>query len=396
MLRCLGLLMWALPMGTVPAGSSTAQPKDTAVSILYLSRDAHDTARATLLDPVVADYGWQGAKFGLGEINANGQFLGQKYELIKVTVPADGDISVVAGKALSGRIDLVVADLNAADLLAVANLPAATHDIILDARTSDDSLRQNDCRNNVFHMLPNWAMRADALGQFLARKNWRRWFLLTGTAPADQAYATAIRRAASRAGAKIVAEGSFKYQADSARPQIQNQLSTVTRTSAEYDVLIAADTTDTFGDYLLFNTWAPRLVAGTHGLAAVAWHSLFKEYAARGMQYRFYLAASRDMTERDYGNWLAVSIIGTAVMRGGGPSAAGVARYLLSDEFSIPAYKGEGLSFRRWDHQLRQPLLLFGPRMLVTMWPQDVSGQAHDQTDTLGYDGRESACHFLQ
>jgi ABC transporter substrate binding protein (PQQ-dependent alcohol dehydrogenase system) len=102
------------------------------------------------------------------------------------------------------------------------------------------------------------------------------------------------------------------------------------------------------------------------------------------------------MTERDYGNWLAVSVIGTALMRGSEPNAAGVARYLLSDEFSIPAYKGEGLSFRRWDHQLRQPLLLFGPRMLVTMWPQDVTGQARDQVDTLGYDGRESACHFLQ
>jgi len=146
---------------------------------------------------------------------------------------------------------------------------------------------------------------------------------------------------------------------------------------------------------LSYNTWAPRLVAGTQGLTAVAWNSVFREYAARGMQYRFFLAASREMTERDYGNWLAASIIGEAVTRSGKADAGAVKSYLLSDQFSVPAFKGEGLSFRRWDHQLRQPILLFGPRMLVSMWPQEASDHAKFQTDTLGYDQPESTCHFV-
>jgi ABC transporter substrate binding protein (PQQ-dependent alcohol dehydrogenase system) len=75
---------------------------------------------------------------------------------------------------------------------------------------------------------------------------------------------------------------------------------------------------------------------------------------------------------------------------------AAVKSYILSDQFSVPANKGEGLSFRRWDHQMRQPLLLFGPRMLVSMWPQDVSGHTKLQTDTLGYDQPESTCHLAQ
>jgi ABC transporter substrate binding protein (PQQ-dependent alcohol dehydrogenase system) len=363
------------------------------VPIIYLSRDDADPSRASLTDPVTADYGWQGAKFGVAEININGRFLGKQYELIKITVPSGGDIAGAARSALSTKHLLVIADLKAADLLAVADLPEAKDAVILDARTSDDSLRQGDCRDDVFHILPNWAVRADALGQFLARKNWKRWFLPRGVTPADQSYAAAVKRAASRVGAKIVAERSYEYRTDAAR---ESQLSNATRMSSAYDVLFVADTGDAFGEYLPYNTWDPRPIAGTHGLAAVAWNHLFKEYAARGMQYRFFLAASRDMTERDYGNWLAASIIGEAVTRSGTTDAAGIRSYLLSDQFSVPAFKGEGLSFRPWDHQLRQPVLLFGPRMLVSMWPQDGSGHTKLQTDTLGYDQPETVCHLVR
>jgi ABC transporter substrate binding protein (PQQ-dependent alcohol dehydrogenase system) len=386
-----------------PAWSAQA-PDDQAhisVPIVYLSVDDPDLSRASLMDPVVSHYGWQGARFGVDEININGRFLGKQYELIKITVPSGGDVASAARGAFSDGHLLIIADLKAADLKAVADLPEAKGAVILDARTSNDSLRQGDCRDNVFHLLPNWAVRADALGQFLARKSWKRWFLLTGVSPDDQAYAAAVKRAASRVGAKIVAESSYEYRTDSAdesrgHEQIQSQLRNATHTSVPYDVLFVVDTGDAFGEYLPYNTWDARPVVGTHGLAAVAWNSLFKEYAARGMQYRFFLASSRDMTERDYGNWLAASILGEAVMRSGKVDAAAIKSYLLSDKFSIPAFKGEGLSFRRWDHQLRQPVLLFGPRMLVSMWPQDGSDHIKLQTDTLGYDEAQTACHFVR
>jgi ABC transporter substrate binding protein (PQQ-dependent alcohol dehydrogenase system) len=386
------------------AASNEPAPSDqprVSVPIVYLSMDDPDLARASLLDPVIADYGWQGAKFGVDEININGRFLGKQYELIKITVPTGGDVASAARSAFSDGHLLVIADLKAADLLAVADLPEAKDAVILDSRTSDDSLRQGGCRDNVFHLLPNWAVRADALGQFLARKNWKRWFLLAGVSADDQAYAAAVKRAASRVGAKIVAQSSYEYRTDSTdgsrgHEQIQSQLRNATRTSSAYDVLFVVDTSDAFGEYLPYNTWDARPVVGTHGLAAVAWNSLFKEYAARGMQYRFFLTASRNMTERDYGNWLAASIIGEAVMRSGKADAAAIKSYFLSDRFSIPAFKGEGLSFRRWDHQLRQPVLLFGPRTLVSMWPQDGSDHIKLQTDTLGYDEAQTACHFVR
>ncbi len=260
--------------------------------------------------------------------------------------------------------------------------------VILDARTSDDALRQADCRTNVFQLLPDWAMRADAIGQYLTKKNWRRWFLVTGATPADNEIAAAVKRSAARFGAQIVVQQTFRSDSDdpeSSREQIQAQLAAATRATVDYDVLFAADTANVFGDYLLYNTSAPRLVVGTHGMVAEAWDPQFREYAARGVLYRFYKSASREMTERDYGNSIAMAAFADAMTRGGKSDAAGVAAYFRSIQFSLAANKGEGLSFQPWDQQLRQPLLLFGPRLLVAMAPPE----------GLGVDQQHSECRKI-
>ena len=374
-------------------------PTAGAITILYISREQAEPSRASLLEPAEAHYGLQGAEFGLQEINSGGRFLGKQYALIRIIVPANGDLQAEARKALADNTHrLVVADLQAKDLLTLGDLPEAKDTVILDARTSDDTLRQADCRANVFHLLPNWAMRADAIGQFLARRNWKRWFLLSGVAPADQAFGAAAKRAAGRFEAQVVTEKTFRTDSDdpsASREQIQAQLANATRTSNDYDVLFVADTSNAFGDYLLYNTAAPRLVVGTHGMVAEAWDAQFREYAARGVLYRFYKSASREMTERDYGNSLAMAALGDAVTRGGKTDPSGIKAWFLSDQFSLAANKGEGLTFRHWDQQLRQPLLLFGPRMLVAMAPRGDPQQTKLLTDTLGFDRAHSECRRI-
>ena len=76
------------------------------------------------------------------------------------------------------------------------------------------------------------------------------------------------------------------------------------------------------------------------------------------------------MTERDYTAWLTVRIIGEAVTRTSSADPQTIRDYLRSDAFQIAAFKGEALSFRTWDQQLRQPILIVGPRMLVSVSPQ--------------------------
>ena len=66
--------------------------------------------------------------------------------------------------------------------------------------------------------------------------------------------------------------------------------------------------------------------------------------------------------------------------------------YLVSDQFEITAFKGEGLTFRTWNQQMRQPVLLVAPRVLISVSPQDEFLHERTPLDTLGFDQPESNC----
>ena len=368
-------------------------------TIVYLTKDYQEPPPLSLVDKEVKDKGIQGARIALDEDNRTGRLLGQHYDLMEALLSKDASPVEKAKELLAAGQRIIVADLESADLLAVADLPEASNALIFDVRTSDDVLRQEQCRANIFHVPPNWAMRADALAQYLMWKKWRHWVLIVGKSPADEGYAAAIRRAAKRFGAKIVAERPYVFEAGSRRTdtghqQIQTQMPMLTQGVPDHDVVIVADESDVFGDYLLFRTAEPRPVAGTHGLVAVAWHRAFEEYAGTQMQNRFERKAGRIMTERDYTAWLAVRIVGEAVTRTGKNDPDALRAYILSEKFEVAGFKGQGMNFRSWDLQLRQPLLIAGPRALVSISPQE--GYLHPKylTDTLGFDQPETKCRL--
>ncbi len=68
--------------------------------------------------------------------------------------------------------------------------------LFFNIRATDVSLRQEDCRANVMHVVPDRYMLADALAQYLVVKKWTNWLLVYGSTPGDLAYADAIKRAA--------------------------------------------------------------------------------------------------------------------------------------------------------------------------------------------------------
>ncbi|MFZ0498053.1 MAG: ABC transporter substrate-binding protein [Steroidobacteraceae bacterium] len=404
-IRVLASLTLALAAGVSPSfAAATALGAAAAHTfpIVYL-REAYPGPgiMPSLLETNPDDLGLAGVQEGTDEINTTGKFLGWHFKLYVVTLPAGADIADQARKVFTHGPSVIVADLQADDLLKLADAPATKGALILDMRTTEDSLRQQDCRANVFHILPSQAMRADALAQFLVEKRWTRWFLLQGPTPQDAVYAADVRRSAGRYGARVVAARSYDYnpgsrRSDTGYQQIQTQMPLATQVGSDYDVLFVADETDLFGDYLPYNTYDARPVVGTQGLIATAWTPGFQSYSALQMQYRFQLFAHRDMTERDYGGWLALNIVGNAVMRGNQISPAGIRAYLRSDNFLVAGFKGQGMTFRSWDQQLRQPVLIAQPLMVVSMSPQAGFLHPGETTDTLGFDQPETQCRRVQ
>jgi ABC transporter substrate binding protein (PQQ-dependent alcohol dehydrogenase system) len=371
------------------------------ISIVYLAKSYEEPTPPSLMETIPIDQGVAGAKLATQEINTTGKFLGVQYTLNVVSLAADAKVAEQAQQLLASGPAIIVADLDANDLLALADLPAAKDALILDMRTIDDRLRQEDCRKNIFHLLPDRAMRTDALAQFLATKRWNHWFVLKGPTKEDDAYADDIRRSATRFGGHIVDTRTYNYnpgarRVDTGFQQIQTQMPLETQSVPYYDVLFVADETDLFGDYLPYNTYDARPIVGTQGLLATAWHPSFQEYSSLQMQHRFRLFAHRGMTERDYGGWLAVRIVGEAVIRSGKTSPAELHDFLRSSQFEVAGFKGEGMTFRNWDQQLRQPVLLAQALMVVSMSPKEGFLHPTNLTDTLGFDEPETKCHFKQ
>jgi ABC transporter substrate binding protein (PQQ-dependent alcohol dehydrogenase system) len=241
-------------------------------------------------------------------------------------------------------------------------------------------------------------MLADALAQYLVWKRWKRWFLVVGPAPEDRLYADAVRRAAGRFGGDIIVEKPWAFRHGSGRTDtghvtIQTEIPAFTNV-ADHDVLVVVDETSAFGDYLEGRTARPRPVAGTHGLVATAWSPVSEQWGATQLQSRFLKQAGRRMGALDYAAWVAVRSVGEAAIRSRSADPAAILAYLRGPEFALSAFKGQGQSFRAWDGQMRQPILIAGPRLLVSVSPQAGFLHRTSELETLGVDREESACRF--
>lgn len=100
------------------------------------------------------------------------------------------------------------------------------------------------------------------------------------------------------------------------------------------------------------------------------------------------------MTDRDYAAWLAVRAIGEAAARTNATDHAAIVGFMRSERFELAGFKGARLSFRSWDGQLRQPVLLATPRALVSVSPQPGFLHQFSELDTLGIDKPETKCRM--
>ncbi|NNE64450.1 MAG: ABC transporter substrate-binding protein [Gammaproteobacteria bacterium] len=378
---------------TLASGQSAAQDMLDA-NIIYLARDEQPHQPLSLLEAVVEDNGLPGARLALKDTQTTGSFLGQTYSLQHVVIGEGDDLIATYRELLSAGNRLFIVDLNATDIL---DLAAVDKDVLLlNIRASDNSLRNQSCQPMLFHFPPSRAMLADALAQYLAWKRWNRLVLVTGRHPEDTAFAESFKRAAKRFGLKFVEEKPWTAipgarRTDSGHHNLQQEIPAFTQFD-EHDVLLVADEADEFGEYLSYRSKQPRLVAGSHGLIPTAWHRSQEQWGATQLQRRFSRMAGRWMTARDYSAWLALRTLGEAFVNTASKSPARIREYLLSGKFKLAGFKGVPLTFRDWNGQLRQPILVTGPRMLVTVSPQKGFLHQRSQLDTLGFDKPESSC----
>jgi ABC transporter substrate binding protein (PQQ-dependent alcohol dehydrogenase system) len=389
-------LLVGIVVGLSALATTALAADPVEIGIGYLHRAGIKPTLSLVEQPAEND-GVAGARLAIEDNNTTGKFLNQHFTLQEIRLK-DGDDPAKAATSLADRnIAFIIADLPADALLKAADALRDRGTVLFNAGAIDDRLREEDCRANVIHVAPTRSMLADGLAQYLVWKQWKRWLVVVGSHEEDKLYAEALRRAASRFGAKIVQERVFEdtggaRRTDSGVTLIQRQMPVFTQQAPAYDILVAADESEVFASYLPYRTWDPRPVAGSAGLVPKSWDAAQDQWGAVQMQNRFLKLNSRRMSALDMQAWTAARMIGEAASRVNSGDRNTVLDFMKGPDFSVAAFKGQRLTLRAWNLQLRQPILLVDGRMVVSVSPQEGFLHQVSELDTLGLDQPETRC----
>jgi ABC transporter substrate binding protein (PQQ-dependent alcohol dehydrogenase system) len=286
----------------------------------------------------------------------------------------------------------LVADLPAGLLEPLARqAPAALGGaVVINTSADDDALRNTQCAPALLHTTPSRAMLTDALAQYLAARNWRKLLLLQGPLPADQLQAAALQLSAKKFGLKVLQTKPFKLSGD---PRERDLFNTRSLTNErDHDVVAVADSDGEFARTLPYATQWPRPVMGSNGLMAMAWHTQWERNGGPQVSRRFQKMSKRNMQSQDWAVWMAVKTVAAALSADPKANAAKQLAALLTGDVAVDGSKGPRLSYRAWDGQLRQPIMLGHGDGVVGMAPLEGVLHPTEVMDTLGTDQRESQC----
>ena len=334
-----------------------------------------------------------GAEAAIKEVRILGRALGLRFKLKAVEVPEGEDpTGFVRGLAARDGASIFLLDLPLATVSGLAEGLAVDDVILFNIRHGDDALRQESCGATLFHTAPSLSMRSDALAQYLMARDWPRVLVLEGQAEADRDFSAAFQASARKFGLSLVAVRPFVLSNDP-REREQNNIALLTG-QPDHDVVFLADAYGEFGRYVPFATYLPRPVVGSEGLVPSAWHWTWERYGAPQLNQRFGKFAGRLMSDADWAAWAAVRVVVEAIARSKSTEAGDLRSEMTSDDFTFDLYKGTPGSFRAWNHQLRQPVLLHTHNAVIDRAPLPGYLHQHNHLDTLGLDAPENRCRF--
>ncbi len=366
--------------------------KELNVDIMYMQEIIKKPPVLSNIIDEPKDSGLQGAKLAIEDSRKTSRFSQQNF-VLHTSISKDQGVLIKAFEDFVRKSDdNAYIILNVSDNLfdKLIKNPLFSKALVINSANTATRFRQTICEQNLFHTIASDAMLYDGLVQFLVKRDWKKWLLLEGTTDEDKKIVEAIKRSTKRFGGDIVDEKSWTFDSD-IRRRAQNEMPSFTQ-SKGHDVVLVADYYGDFAQYVYFNTWIPRPVAGSAGLTPVTWHKVIEAWGAAQLQGRFEKFAHRWMNSKDYASWVAVRALVTSVGKTVSDKIKTNMDFMRSESFEIAAYKGRKLTFREYNGQLRLPVSLVHPKALVSTSPQ--VGFLHPITDldTLGITPQEMKC----
>ena len=332
-----------------------------------------------------------GAKLGLKDIKPFQRMAKVKFKLMDMRIK---NIDTAADEILNhiheNNIKIVLLDFPASELINIVSKISDLNIAVINISSKNNELRSFNCNKNLFHTIPSERMLTDSLAQYLSDKKWRKVLILTGPLEIDKSKSVSFIESAKQFGLKIVDNRSFLLGNDP-RARDQNDLDFLTG-SEKYDAVYISDTHREFSYKVPFATHIPSAVIGSSGLTARAWHWSYLRHGAPQVHGRFERMNKRRMTEEDWAAWVGMRAIAEALVRFKNNENFSFQDAFVSEEFKLDGSKGPVLNFRKWNRQLRQPIMLSTDNWVTSIAPLESFVHRVNNLDTIGIDSKTSKC----
>jgi ABC-type branched-subunit amino acid transport system substrate-binding protein len=344
-----------------------AQPQaPRVVRIAHLSRrQGHDSEMAT--------YATMGAQLGAEEAGITAGMFGAKVELIiEDGVTPNNMLALVRRLSAQGDLAAIIAALDeqtTASLSAVAQQERA---LCLNTTARGGELRGEKCRRSTFHVEPDLAMYTQAMGQWLLQNNRKHWYYVVSEAGFGQEVYHRSRRFLQHQGGidlgrSVVTEGQADYQGVLAHfGGVEAEAVVVALKGEELQHFLEQYKASGLKTLLagipldMIALWQASLES-LQGVWVTSWYHELERFSARELNRRFYRRFEKPAEGFAWTNWAAVKLVMEGVLRSGSTEAAALVSY-LEGAAPFDGHKGRSLTFREWNHQLRQPLYLLKAR----------------------------------
>lgn len=386
-----------LAAGLLLAGiGMAAQARELTIGVVYSQDDARYESKRLERSFPGQPLGRPkaGAEVAIGESSFQLSAAGLKIMLQDVALDnvqqARSQILALAQKGVKHFL----LDLPGAETAELSKALQASEVLLFNVSAPDDSLRRASCSANLFHTLPDESMMADAVAQFLIAHKWNKVLLLTSAAPADTGRIAAARQAIKRYAIKLVADKPFKLSNDPRERELGNVA--LLTAGIDADAVWVVDGDGEFARDVPYHTNLPRPVVGSAGLVPEAWQTSWERYGAPQLTRRFKKNENRPMASVDWAAWIATKAIIEVALKL--PDAREHRRALRSPDLVLDGFKGQRLSFRPWNQQLRQPVFLAHGGVgggIAGVAPFDGFMHPVNNLDTLGDDQKESPCKLV-
>ena len=370
------ILAFAFMLASVAVAQENSEGEPIPVRIgVILPAGEGDTVAAEL-DAAVRDAARSGLEMARDELGFNASMLG--FELsVEVELAEGVDDAAEAARSLVEQEVLALVGGWGDNVASALSEVAEEADVpFLNIGSSALSLRNASCSPLMFHVVPSGGMYLDAIAGWFVSAGFREWYVIEDEGEATAALADRLERTlrerhfgARIAGRSTVGEDQAAIDAALQEGADADVIVLLARGARQLDLLARADAlgieteitafpwpeTQTREYYAAALEAAPNAGAGHR---ASAWEPTLDAYGARELNARFMDRFEEPMDAPAWAAYQAIKLVFESVSFGGVRDRAGLAEYLASESAVFDIWKGIGVTFRPWNHQLRQTLFL--------------------------------------